>query len=254
MVETRAHSGYEVWDQVSAVPLRLPNVTLVAVSSIDIRRTVSAVRSSCEDIEFGAVKLLSHRRYRFVNNTVDQVAIGRLSSIDDYNRFMLYQLGHHVETSHCLVVQADGYVLNPQQWDPAFLDYDYIGAAWPLKADAYIDPFGQSQRVGNGGFSLRSRKLLTVPQRRNVPWEVNKGDFYRHMDAGLYSEDGNICVHNRHIYSEEGCVFAPIEVAVRFSQETQLPETLGVTPFGFHKRLPGRDAVHRAPFVSGWWR
>jgi hypothetical protein len=53
-----------------------------------------------------------------------------------------------------------------------------------------------------------------------------------------YHEDGNICVHNRHIYEKEGCKFAPIDVAVRFSQENRIPECEGITPFGFHYRLP----------------
>ena len=34
-----------------------------------------------------------------------------------------------------------------------------------------------------------------------------------------YHGDGNVCVHNRHIYIENSCKFAPVEVAVKFSQE-----------------------------------
>ena len=36
-------------------------------------------------------------------------------------------------------------------WDPKFLNYDYIGALWPHYKE---------NQVGNGGFSLRSKKLL----------------------------------------------------------------------------------------------
>ena len=56
------------------------------------------------------------------------------------------------------------------------------------------------------------------------------------MNAGSYNEDGNICVHNRHLYELMGCKFAPVEVAARFSTENNVPET--VQSFGFHKRLP----------------
>ena len=68
---------------------------------------------------------------------------------------------------------------------------------------------------------------------------INNSDFYK-MPSGVvnYHEDGNICVHNRHIYEKEGCKFAPINVAVRFSQENRIPECEGITPFGFHYRLP----------------
>jgi hypothetical protein len=58
------------------------------------------------------------------------------------------------------------------------------------------------------------------------------------MNVGFTSEDGIICVHNRHIYEALGCKIAPIEVAVRFSHERQLPETKGIKPFGFHYFLP----------------
>ena len=60
---------------------------------------------------------------------------------------------------------------------------------------------------------------LDVPIKVQVPWDVNKGDFYKHFGYGSTSEDGNICVHNRHIYEEQGCKFAPIEVAAKFSKE-----------------------------------
>jgi hypothetical protein len=53
------------------------------------------------------------------------------------------------------------------------------------------------------------------------------------MNAGLYNEDGNICVHNRHIFEANGCKFAPVEVASKFSREETLPDSEKET-FGFH--------------------
>ena len=233
--------------------LKLPSVTLVAVSSVQIRRTIAALRLSAQEIAFAEILMFSHSTYSLVGKKTRQVQIDKLKSINDYNRFIIYELGNYISTSHCLLVQADGYALNPVMWSAEFLEYDYVGAAWPYRRDAYIDPFGNHQRVGNGGFSLRSRKLLTVPQHRDIPWEVNQGHFYKHMNAGLYSEDGNICVHNRHLYEDDGCKFAPVEVAVRFSQETPVPESVNITPFGFHKRKPGTTRTHRAPAHLGWW-
>jgi hypothetical protein len=80
--------------------------------------------------------------------------------------------------------------------------------------------------------------LLDVPKHAHIQFDVNWGDFYKHMNVGFTSEDGNICVHNRHIYEALGCKIAPIEVAARFSHERPLPETQGITPFGFHYFLP----------------
>jgi hypothetical protein len=134
-----------------------------------------------------------------------------------------------------LLIHYDGYVIRPHKWQDSFLDWDYIGSPWPIKNDAYIDPFGNHIRVGNGGFSLRSKKLLDVPSITEVPFEVNIGNFYKHMNAGSYNEDGNICVHNRHIFEKYGCKFAPVEVAAHFSQENDVPEIMGIDAFGFHK-------------------
>ena len=58
------------------------------------------------------------------------------------------------------------------------------------------------------------------------------------MNAQAYNEDGNICVHNKHLFEKHGVKFAPVEVAVRFSQELPVPESEGITPFGFHRYLP----------------
>jgi hypothetical protein len=63
-----------------------------------------------------------------------------------------------------LLVQWDGYVCNPDAWDPAFLDCDYIGAKWFWHNDA--------MRVGNGGFSLRSRRLLEALQDPRIALSV----------------------------------------------------------------------------------
>ena len=132
----------------------------------------------------------------------------------------------------------DGFVINPDKWSDEFYDYDYIGAPWEKVDHSYLDPWGKPHRVGNGGFSFRSKKLLDIPKRAHIQFDVNWGDFYKHFGYGNTAEDGNICVHNRHIYEQLGCKFAPVEVAAKFSHEKQLPETQGITPFGFHYHLP----------------
>ena len=69
-----------------------------------------------------------------------------------------------------LVIQDDGHIVNPSLWDEEFLKYDYIGLPWPFE-DSWIEKQLKEQRpiirkvypknrVGNGGFSLRSRKFL----------------------------------------------------------------------------------------------
>lgn len=227
--------------------LSLPNVTLISLAAIGFEKTLAAMRISMEKISFADAKFISPSRPVSLSPRIKWESSGplrlRSPGVDDYSFYFLYEMWKHVETDFCLVVQGDGYVLNPHLWDDAFLDYDYIGAPWPIKRNAYVDPFGNHQRVGNGGFSLRSAKLLRTPQELEVPFDVNYGDFYKHFGAMSLAEDGNICVHNRHLFESNGCKFAPVEVAARFSQERRVPEIRGLKSFGFHEFRPNSNPV-----------
>lgn len=225
--------------------LSLPSVTLVAVTGLPPQSALYALWRSQRDIRFAAVKLISPVAALESADwfTAEVPQFEMLESIDSYNRFMIYHLWRHVQTEHVLVVQADGYVLDHRMWDPAFLKFDYIGAPWKVSRTAYIDPFGVHQRVGNGGFSLRSRRLLELPRWVDVPFDVNSNDFYNHMNVGLSSEDGNICVHNRHIFEMHGCKFADLETACRFSKEQPITQRRFRSTFGFHKHIPVRHKL-----------
>jgi len=226
--------------------IELPNVTLISIDTTDdLSGTLNAVYTSMKGINFGNVKIITTKEQIKNNssltneNFIFEESVVDIKNYKDYNHYVIYNLHNHVNTSHCLLVQPDGFVLFPEKWDNSWLEYDYIGAPWAYVEDAYIDPFGNHHRVGNGGFSLRSRKFLEVPTKVEVPWETNNSNFYW-MPEGVvnYHEDGNVCVHNRHIFIEQGCKYAPVEVAVRFSQETRVPECDGIIPFGFHYNLP----------------
>lgn len=216
--------------------IQLNNVTLIAVTSIKIQEHISALMHSMRGIKFAETKLVTSEE---VVSQMPGIKIEKCRKLDyvDYSRFCIYDLYKHVDTDFCMLIHHDGFVVRPDKWEESFLDYDYIGAPWPVKNDAYISPFGEHIRVGNGGFTIRSKKLLNVPNHHDVVFEVNTGDFYKHMNAGSYNEDGCICVHNKHVYEAAGCKFAPVALAARFSQETQVPETEGIYSFGFHKHL-----------------
>jgi len=140
------------------------------------------------------------------------VAIERLSSRADYSRFVLKELAQHVATPFALVIQWDGYVVDANAWLPEFLHYDYIGAKWAGHPDGFT--------VGNGGFSLRSRRLLDAC-----------ADSRLHLAPEL-GEDVIVCRrYRRPLEVEFGVRFAPEPVAERFSHERVPPA--GPT-FGFH--------------------
>ena len=205
----------------------LDNVTLVAMSSVDMDNTVKALINSSTEIKFGSVMLISHEKPNSLPDNIEFKHIDKMSNINEYSYNMIYKLGDYIETEFVLVIQSDGYVVNPSSWREEFLDYDYIGAPFALPNDSfsYRDVNGEIFRVGNGGFSLRSKKLVDLPNKLGLEWK----SFH-----GFYNEDGFICAMNRHIYEENGIKYAPLEVAKYFSHEAPIPEINGITPFGFH--------------------
>lgn len=211
-----------------------------------VEDTIKALYTCIESVEFSCVKFITSREVidHFGDSLLSDGIICEEPSIPicnmkDYSRFMIYHLSEHVDTNFVLTIQYDGFIINPNSWSDDFLQYDYIGAPWPWKDNAFITPFGEHISVGNGGFSLRSKKLLELPSKVDVPFDVvAKNNFYKMFGTVNWNEDGNICVHNRHIYEQNGCKFAPVEVAKYFSYESSLDINRGIIPFGFHGNLP----------------
>lgn len=191
--------------------LKLDNVTLICLTNKDFEGHKKAIDKSCEGIEFGAVKLIWDEK---------------IPSIDEWNRKIIYELRNYIDTDFALLIHADGYINSPSLWREEWLQYDYIGAPWPLPKDdySYRTPDGEIVRVGNS-VSLRSKRVLDLPHSLSLKW---------HSYFGNTNEDGFLCVHNRKILEENGCKFAPLEVAVHFSKEHEIPENVGLKTFAFH--------------------
>jgi hypothetical protein len=191
--------------------INLPDVTLILLTNKDFKGAKKAIDKSCEGINFGAVKIIWDEK---------------IKDIDSWNYKMVYELGQYVDTSHALIIHQDGYVINPELWQDAWLKYDFIGAPFPLPTDdfSYRDIHGIVQRVGNS-VSLRSKKLMDLPKKLGMEWKP----FH-----GFYNEDGFITVNMRHVFEENGCEFAPLEEAIYFSKENEIPENKDITTFCFH--------------------
>jgi hypothetical protein len=186
----------------------LTDVTLVAATSVAIPATARALALSQRGLTFGEVLFLSDQPPP-AGTPATWRPIAPLRSRRDYSRFMLHDLAAHLHTRHVLCVQWDGYVLNPPAWDPIFLEYDYIGAPWPH--------FSDGMRVGNGGFSLRSHKLVEACAALVITDQA---------------EDVAICrTHRAMLEDRYGLRFAPEDVARRFAYERIAPTGL---EFGFH--------------------
>jgi len=207
--------------------LNLENITLIAVTSVKIPQTVKALMYSCNKIKFGSVKLVTDANCVGVPSYIEVVKCDKISNIDEWNYFIIYELGKYIDTEFAILIHDDGFIVNPESWRDEFLHYDYIGAPWPLPTDSFSfrDINNEIIRVGNS-VSLRSKKLIDLPVKLNLEWRP----FH-----GFYNEDGYICVNYRHIYIEHGMKFADIDIAKYFSHETMIPELVGIKPFAFHK-------------------
>ena len=191
--------------------LKLPNVTLLAATSSEMDEAQVSMRISLQNIEFGAAKLLCTTAPKQKYPDIEYVSIPPLNSVDDYNEIIFQDLHKYFETSHCLIVQSDSFVVNANLWKEEFLKFDYIGAPWSNKIQ--INPnlvlHLDKNTVGNGGFSLRSHKLAETSAKIN----------FNSLKFPLKSEDIIIC---HYLYKEmlnNGIRFAPPELAAQFSME-----------------------------------
>lgn len=195
--------------------LDLPQVTLLGIDCVDIDRLLHAAAISQRGIRFGAVRLLSS----LPHPDPCIVPIAPISTIEAYSQFVIKQLNRYVATPHVLLIQYDGFVLNPDAWSAAFLTCDYIGAPW-LEEDGYI--------VGNGGFSLRSKRLL----------ELLAHDDAIALPPGIDDiptpEDWYLSVMIRDYLEQHGMRWAPVEVAKAFAIEGGPDGVTWNGQFGFH--------------------
>lgn len=189
--------------------LDLSTVTLLCVDSRAPALATWALKRCLQHARFAKAVLMTDVDAVATREPgIEYVQCPPMATVRDYSEVMLKGITPHVEGSHVLIVQWDGFILHPECWDQAFLEYDYIGAVWPQFPET---------PVGNGGFSLRSRRLLEAMQRPEITIH--------------HPEDRCICVTNRPLLEHRlGIRFAPTDVADRFAVE----RTPWHKAFGFH--------------------
>ena len=190
--------------------LKLNNVTLLAATSVDIDQTQLALKISMHNIEFGAVKFLSSSTPKKKYPDIEYVSIPHMDFLG-YSRLIIEDLYKYFQTPFCLIQQSDSFIVNSNLWKNEFLEFDYIGAPWSDKVkvnnDLVLDM--KNNTVGNGGFSLRSKKLAKITSK------INFGS----LNFPIKSEDVVIC---HYLYKEmikNGIKFAPPKLAAQFSME-----------------------------------
>ena len=109
----------------------------------------------------------------------------KIKTLQDYNNLLLSkEFWDSLDAEKVLLFQEDGFLLRDGVEE--FLDYDYIGAPWPL--ELRHSPTG----VGNGGFSLRSvskmkRALEEITLERGNTLVIAE-DIYYSRALSLYSD------------------------------------------------------------------
>jgi len=179
--------------------LELKNTTLVCIDCKHPRSALAAIERTESKCRFAARLFIS---------------TGPIKSRYAYSRYIITTLPLLVKTDFVLIIQADGWLVNPLAWTEDFFNYDFIGAPWA------------NGLVGNGGFSLRSRHCLNTAKTL--------------IQNGFHCEDLTICKRRREEMIGAGVCFAPVSLAEKFSTESEY-----TGQFGFHGK-------HLIPSVLIW--
>ena len=211
----------------------LNHTTIVSLNTRDPENSIKAIERSSKYINFGKYILLSDKKIE--HPFIETKIINTFNNVNEYSFFCIKKLVDYIETDYCLVVQSDGFVTNPFMWTDEFLKYDYIGSPWDKRVSQLVLHFTRvdinsltsiPNIVGNGGFSLRSKKFLHESSNLNYDYPLN--------------EDMFLCGVSRRQLMDKGIKFAPMKIANRFGIELSPHHDEKVinlcSYFGFHGR------------------
>lgn len=197
----------------------MQNVDLVSINALNPKESILALRYCKKYFNFGRTILFTHKD--FYLDDIEVIVIEKLNSLNEYSNFIL-TLNQYLNNEYALIIQDDGHIVNPNLWTDEFLNYDYIGSPWPSEKDEYwiglqmknsqeyMKKNLSKNRVGNGGFSLRSKKFLEYSSQFNSCEE--------------WGEDSFLCIKNYENAIKYGIKFAPFELALKFSHEIPFQE------------------------------
>lgn len=187
------------------------DITLVIVDTASHKLAKFSIEKTLENINCKEVLIFSDQH---IIDGAKHVPIKADISLYDYSEIILKQLWPFIETQHVLVTQWDGMAANSAAWSDDFLKYDYIGAIWPWAQNGI--------HMGNGGFSLRSLKLIDACRDTKIKLGGFSGQ----------NEDIAICVEYRTLLQDNYNIqYAPNDVARKFAIENECGSKL---TFGFH--------------------
>lgn len=189
----------------------LLNIDLICIDCIDPHQAALTINYCQRHFNFGKSILITHENIDVHNIELHLI---KKINLNEYSNHVL-KLIEHSHNDYIMIVQCDGHIINSQLWDDEYLQYDYIGAPWPNEESwirlqhkdqlNYIKKNFKKNRVGNGGFSIRSKKFLQFSSQYD--------------SCGGIGEDSFLCTRKYEDAIEYGIKFAPFELAFKFSYE-----------------------------------
>lgn len=156
----------------------------------------------------------------------------------EYSLFIIYKLQHFIKTEFALIVQDDGWIINGAAWNNEFLNYDYIGApshmATPIgkKSNKFFRNYTWASDnkynylnyniLMNGGFSLRSKKILQQPSIDSLDFLItapNSNPKKLAWDNDPHLEDVHLSIFMREKLEATGIKYPSMDLAKTFSIE-----------------------------------
>ena len=188
------------------------SITLVTQETMYHELAARALTETMKHISVDRVLVFSNQH---VIDGADHVHVDHFPNVHNYCEFMLRGMNEHVTTDHVLFVQWDAMAYNQECWTNEFLEYDYIGAPWPW--------YEEGKNIGNGGFSLRSKRLLEALQDTAIQMDPNN-------PAGVNEDQVIGYTFRPYLEEKYGIKYPSTKLASQFSYELGKYQP----SFGFH--------------------
>ncbi|WP_439240368.1 DUF5672 family protein [Lonepinella sp. BR2474] len=266
--------------------MNFSNLTIISLTGDEnyTQGSMYAIERSCLELQGAKGLLISPTRPANLPAHIKHIPCKKFSYME-YNLYVLYALKEVIDTEFCLIVQPDGWVVNGKNWRDEFFNYDFIGSVVPSfvirdergitleNSQCWIKKInGQHfdysppnhQQTLNGGFSLRSKRLLNIATELKLPVFIpppdtvfKDGKLETQWKFPTYNEDTFLTGLNREKLTQHGIKFADRRTATQFSIET--PYILGVLQaeltqcLGLHYRylhLTGVNEVSFKPIIA----
>jgi len=221
----------------------------------DIDSIVRIGINSSKDLNFRK-KIIYTYKEPTINTEDFEIKIVDEIPYNDFGDVIYDFYAESFDTDFVINFHSDGFIQNPKAWTDDFLNYDYIGA--PIipnfqninkSSQNTVFPF-----IGNGGFSLRSKKLCQkikkLKEINYLPKYLNcfngsfiSEDFYQKLPFYFRHEDVYIGLFCKDILESYGFKFPDENIASMFSTEhygfkngeLSFDYDIYINSFGFHE-------------------